>query len=310
MKKPRQALTCLAVACLLLSIASCAKAPPPDPDYVAEIESWRDGRLQRLTAEDGWLSLTGLYWLEPGENVFGSDPAGAIVLPDPAVPTRAGVVGLADDGSVLITATEEAGVTVSDRPMTGDFHVTELATDADGAPDVVTAGRIQFYIIKRGDKLGARVKDPEAETRRNFHGIEYFPVDPSYRVEARFEPYEEPREVAIPTVLDEPTTMIAQGVLHFSLHGEELTLEPYGEAGSESFFLIFRDGTSGGTSYGAGRFMAAAVPGDDGVTVLDFNYAYNPPCAFSPHATCPLPPPQNWLSVAIEAGEMYTGEAH
>jgi uncharacterized protein (DUF1684 family) len=301
--------SCFAFICLAL--ASCAKAPPPpDPEYVAAIESWREGRLQRLTAEDGWLSLTGLYWLEPGENVFGSDPASAIVLPDPDVPARAGVVALVDDGSVLITAIDEARVAVNDRPLAGDFHVAELTTDADGAPDVVAAGRIQFYIIERGDRVGARVKDPEAETRRNFQGIGYFPIDPSYRVEARFEPYDDPREVAIPTVLDEPTTMIAQGVLRFSLHGEELALEPYGEPGSESFFLIFRDGTSGDTSYGAGRFMTAMAPGHDGLTVLDFNYAYNPPCAFTAHATCPLPPPQNWLSVAIEAGEMYTGEAH
>ncbi len=128
---------------------------------------------------------------------------------------------------------------------------------------------------------------------------------------ARLEPYDEPRRVAIPTVLGEDTSMLAPGRLRFELHGRELTLEPYRESPDDtSLFLIFRDTTSGDSTYGAGRFLYAEAPGPDGTTTLDFNLAYNPPCAFTPFATCPLPPPQNWLPVPIEAGEKFSGDAH
>jgi uncharacterized protein (DUF1684 family) len=186
-----------------------------------------------------------------------------------------------------------------------------LTTDADGKPDVVTAGRIRFYIISRDGRLAARVKDPQASTLSEFAGIEHFPIDASFRVEARLEAYDAPKEVAVPTVLGQDTTYIAPGVLRFGIDGVEHSLEPYlSGPENESYFLIFRDTTSAVTTYGAGRFLYASAAGEDGTTVLDFNLAYNPPCAFSPYATCPLPPPQNWLQVAIEAGEKYSGEAH
>ncbi len=252
--------------------------------------------------------MTGLYWLEPGENRFGFANDSAVVLPDPKVPEIAGLLVLGPEGEVAAMAEEGSGVALNGEPM---IEPAILATDADGRPDVITAGRIQFHIIKRGDKIGARVKDPEAASRLAFDGISHFPIDPTLKVGARFEAYGEAREVAIPTVLDQDTTMLAFGLLHFSIDGKDLTLEPYmGSADSESMFLIFRDGTSGVTTYGAGRFMSVAAADKDGKTVLDFNYAYNPPCAFTPYATCPLPPPQNVLFVPIEAGEMYTGEAH
>ena len=299
----------LAVAAVLLFTATaCTEAPTPtDPAYAAEIDDWRNARLTRLTADDGWLSLTGLYWLEPGENRFGSAEDGAVVLPDPSVPDIAGMMILGPDGTVTVFAEEDAGVQINGEPLTE----TTLRTDAEGSPDIVTAGRIRFYIIDRGGRLAARVKDPEAPTRLAFAGIEYFSIDSAYRVEASFEPYEAPREVAIPTVLGEDTTMLAPGVLRFTLNGAEQTLEPYQDSpDDDSYFLIFRDGTSAVTTYGAGRFLYADAAGADAKTVLDFNLAYNPPCAFTPYATCPLPPPQNWLQASIRAGEMYVGEKH
>jgi uncharacterized protein (DUF1684 family) len=230
-----------------------------------------------------------------------------VFLPDPSVPDIAGLLVVGPDSEVIAFCEEGAGVEINGEPLTE----TVLKTDADGKPDVITAGRIQFYVIDRDGRLGARVKDPEAPTRRDFEGISYFPTDPSFKVEATFEPYGEAREVAIPTVLGTDTTMLAFGVLHFAIDGQDLTLEPYaGSAEDETLFLIFRDQTSGETSYGAGRFLSADAPGDDGTTVLDFNRAVNPPCAFTPYATCPLPPPQNILDVPIEAGEMYSGPAH
>jgi len=296
------------VVTLLLSLTACTEAPAPvDPAYAAEIEEWRGGRLERLTSDNGWLTLTGLYWLEPGENSFGSSPDSAVVLPDPSVGATAGVLVLADDGKVLASAAEGSGVAINGDPL----GTTVLKTDAEGKPDVITVGRIQFYIIDREGRFGARVKDPEAATRTSFGGIEHFPIDESFRVEARLEAYDAPREVAVPTVLGQDTTYIAPGVLRFAIDGTEYTVEPY-LSGPENdrYFLIFRDATSAVTTYGAGRFLYAAAVGEGGTTDLDFNLAYNPPCAFTPHATCPLPPPQNWLQASIEAGEKYSGEAH
>jgi uncharacterized protein (DUF1684 family) len=305
---PSLAVQCAALVALVVTAASCTKAPEPvDPAYAAEIDAWRNQRLERLTADDGWLTLTGLYWLEPGENRFGSAPDSNVVLPDDSVPEIAGLLILGADGSVAALAEPDSGAEVNGEPLTS----TILATDADGRPDVVTAGRISFYIIDREGRLAARVKDPEALTRLTFTGIEHFAIDPAYRVEARFEPYDEPRDVAIPTVLGRDTSMLATGVLRFTLNGEEQVLEPYLDTPEDdTLFLIFRDATSGVTTYGAGRFLTADAPGEDGTTVLDFNLAYNPPCAFTPYATCPLPPPQNVLDVAIEAGEMYRGKSH
>ena len=308
MKLTHPAVRCSIILAVLITTIACSDAPiEVDPAYAAELEAVRNERLARLMAEDGWLSLTGLYWLEPGENRFGSAEDSAVVLPDPSVPAIAGLLIVGPNGEVIAFGEEGAGVEINGEPLTEAV----LKTDADGRPDVISAGRIQFYIIKRGDRLGARVKDPEAPTRKAFEGISYFPTDPSFAVDATFEPYNEAREVAIPTVLGQDTTMLAFGVLHFSIDGQDLTLEPYaGSAEDETLFLIFRDQTSGETSYGAGRFLSADAPGDDGTTVLDFNLAVNPPCAFTPYATCPLPPPQNILEAPIEAGEMYTGPAH
>jgi uncharacterized protein (DUF1684 family) len=293
---------------LLLSLTACGQAPAPvDPAYAAEVDEWRASRLERLTADDGWLTLTGLYWLEPGENSFGSAPDSAVVLPDPGVSKNAGILVLKDDGEVLASAAEDSGVAINGHPL----GTAVLKTDADGPPDVITAGRIQFYIIDREGRLAARVKDPEAVTLTEFGGIEHFPISESFRVEARLESYEEPKEVAVPTVLGQDTTYIAPGVLHFAIGGAECSLEPFlSGPENESYFLIFRDATSAVSTYGAGRFLYASAVGEDGTTVLDFNLAYNPPCAFTPYATCPLPPPQNWLQASIEAGEKYSGEAH
>jgi uncharacterized protein (DUF1684 family) len=305
---PSPAIRFSVLSLILLCTLSCTEAPPPvDPAYAAEIEEWRSKRLARLTADNGWLTLTGLYWLEQGENLFGSADDNAVVLPDESLPGVVGLLVLDADGVVTAIAEAGAGVNVNDEPLTE----IRLKTDAEGAPDIVTAGRIRFYIIDREGRLAARVKDPEATARTTFTGIEHFPIDESLRVEARLEPYDSPREVAVPTELGEDATYVAPGVLHFIIDGEEQSLEPYFSGPeNERYFLIFRDGTSAVTTYGAGRFLYASAVGEGGTTVLDFNLAYNPPCAFTPYATCPLPPPQNWLQTPIEAGEKYSGEAH
>jgi len=293
---------------LLFFVAACAdNVPSPDPAYVAEVEAWRAERLERLTADDGWLTVVGLHWLAPGVNRFGSNPASQIPLSGSDVPALAGTVELKDDGTVVARSAAGASVTINGAPL------AELAlrNDSQGGPDILGVGRLSFYIIDRGGRLGARVKDPDAAARKEFKGIEHFPIDPRYRVTAHLEPYPEPREVPVPTVLGTPTTMLAPGILHFTLLANELSLEPYVNAVDDpEYFLIFRDRTSGDTTYGGGRFLDADAVGADGTTVLDFNLAYSPPCAFTLHATCPLPPPQNALRVAIEAGEKFAAGDH
>jgi len=298
----------LLIALPILFLAACAAhSPKPDPAYRGEIEQWRSQRLERLTAEDGWLTLVGLDWLQPGPNPFGSAPDNAVVLSAPGVPPVAGTLDVAADGTVTLHPAPDAGLTVNGQPAAE----AALATDLDGHPDVLALGRLSFYVIARGDRLGVRVKDPEAPARRDFKGIQYFPIDPSYRVTAIFEPYDAPREVQVPTAIGTPATMLAPGLLHFTLKGKSLSLEPYQESpDAEELFIVFRDATSGDTTYGGGRFLSAPVPGPDKMTLLDFNRAYNPPCAFTPYATCPLPTQENTLDVAVQAGEKHEGGHH
>ena len=294
------------LAIVVILVASCGEAPPPiDPAYRAEIESVWAARETRLTAEDGWLTLTGLFWLESGPNIVGAADGVSVRLPDG--PELVVSLHLGDDGTVTLLPDPEAGLAVNGAPATEQT----LAPDVTGNPDLLHSGRALFYIIQRGSKVGVRVKDPDAASRRDFTGLEHFPIDPALRIVTTFEPYPEPREVAIPTVIGEPSMMLAPGLLRFAVNGEDVSLEPYiSTPDDRNLFLVFRDATSGDTTYGAGRFLSAALIDGSTEVVLDFNLATNPPCAFSPFATCPLPTPENTLFVAIEAGEKYSGPAH
>ena len=289
-----------------MTLAACGDAPAPiDPAYTAEIEAAWAEREARLTAEDGWLTLTGLYWLEPGANIVGAAPDAHVHLPDGA--PLVGSLHLGPDGVVTLLPAPDSDLTVN-----GETAVEQnIATDTTGAPDLMRTGRALFYLIGRGDRVGVRVKDPESPTRRDFHGLDRYPLNPAFRVMASFEPYPEPREVAIPTVIGEPSMMLAPGLLKFVIDGEAVSLEPYiSSPGERAFFIVFRDATSGDTTYGAGRFLDAEIVEDTNNVVLDFNLATNPPCAFTPYATCPLPTPENTFYVAIEAGERYSGAQH
>lgn len=287
---------CMICALVLVGWTSAAE-PNSEKAYREEEERWRAERADRLKTEDGWLSLVGLFWLESGDNAVGSDPDGRVVLP--VGPARAGRL-LYDRTTVRLVATAESGFKVGDQAVTDRV----LRTDADGDPDVVRLGRVTFEVIRRGDRHGVRVRDPESPTRTQFTGLNWFPIDPAYRVEAVFRPFDEPRKMAIPTVIGTSEAMLAPGLLEFTLRGEKLTLLPLvDDPAATRFFLILRDGTSGKETYGAGRYLYAERQGDR--VVVDFNRIYNPPCAYTPHATCPLPPPENRLSLRIEAGERY-----
>ncbi|WP_257308691.1 DUF1684 domain-containing protein [Geothrix fuzhouensis] len=289
---------CLFFACLLLGAVA-----PPDAAYVKAVDAWHADRETRLAAEDGWLSLVGLDWLRPGENTLGTAPGSTVLLPAGTAPAQAGTFTV-EGGTVRVHLFPGSGILVNGQAV----ETATLKADADGKPDVLRAGRIIFYVIRRGDRLGLRLKDPEAPARKAFHGVARFPVDPTWRVEAEFIPYATPQTRAIPTVLGTSEPMTAPGLLRFKLKGRKFTLEPLIEDPAHpELFLIFRDASSGKETYPAGRFLYAAMP-KEGKVVLDFNRAYNPPCAFSHFATCPLPPKQNDLRIAVRAGEKDYGE--
>jgi uncharacterized protein (DUF1684 family) len=265
-------------------------------DFSKEEESWRETRRTRLTSESGWLTLVGLDWLNQGEN--------AVKLP--AKPEITAHVTLAGNKATL---QPDPSLSIDGKPVTAPV---ELKDDGDENPTLVKAGTLSFLFIKRGDKAGERyalrVKDSASEARTNFKGLDYFPADPKYRVEARFEAYNPPKKVTITNVLGMTSDETTPGALVFTLDGKEYRLEPILEQGESDLFIIFKDATSGKETYGAARYLYAHPAGAGGKTIVDFNKAYNPPCAFTPFATCPLPPPGNRLPVRIEAGEkQYAG---
>ncbi len=274
-----------------------ALVDPPDPAYRAEIEAWRARRLERLTAEDGWLSVVGLSWLEPGENSVGSASGSAVLLPEGRTPAAVGTITLANR-QASFRARPGAEVRVDGKPS----PAATLASDADGHPTVLSIGPVRFYVIERVGRFAVRVKDSASEARRDFQGLSYFRIDPSWRVEARFEPYDPPRSIAVPNVLGHVDSEPSPGALVFEHGGKTYRLDPVLERGETDYFVIFGDRTNGTETYGAGRFLYVSPP-VGGRTFIDFNKAYNPPCVFTDYATCPLPPPQNKLPIRIEAGE-------
>jgi hypothetical protein len=251
----------------------------------ADWEAWRAERLARLRAERGWLSVAGLHWLEPGVNRVAGLP-GAFLL---------------QDGRVEIRATRADGYAVQGDPV----ERRSLAPDAAPAPDLLSlGGRRWVQVLERGGRHALRVWDADAPARRAFPGIETFPFDPAWRVEARWDPDPEPRPVEVVDVTGSVTTRLVPGRALFTVGGREHRLEP--TADGERLAFVFRDATAGVETYGSGRFLSAEAP-RHGRLLLDFNRAFNPPCAFTPFATCPLPRPENVLPVRVTAGERYEG---
>jgi uncharacterized protein (DUF1684 family) len=287
---------------LALSLAGgLLSASPPPAGWAEETRAWREKREARLRSPDGWLALVGLHWLPHGEHRFGSAKDNDVVLAAGG-PARAGRLIVAASG---VTVVAESGALVLDgRPLPGAHP---WRPDDPGPAEVLEAGRLRLTLIRRGGRLGIRVRDPESPVLKDFRGMPAWPIDPRWRVVADWEAYPKPRPVAVPTVLGTVETLPAPGAATFTVGGKRLRLEPVLETDdARELFFIFKDATSGRTSYGAGRFLYSDLP-RDGKVVLDFNRAYNPPCAFTPYATCPLPPRGNRLSVPIEAGEKRYG---
>ena len=295
------------VAMLTSGVAtvSAADVAPSSAAYAQQIEQWRAGRVARLTAPTGWLSLIGLEWLQEGANRIGSAADNDIVLK--AGPAHLGTVTLAPDGSLQLSLDPGGGATVDGRAVAEAVLVDDMHAAADAEPTTVRFGEASFYVIERDGRKALRVKDANAETRRHFLGIDYFPVDASWRVEADWVPFVPPHDLEMGSVLGTIEKVKVPGKAVFQRDGHTYELMPYQEEPGGELFFVLADRTSGKETYGAARFLYAALPAGGldhpGKLVLDFNKAYNPPCAFTSFATCPLAPPENRLDVAITAGE-------
>ena len=282
-----------------LALPSAAVEPAAE---AALIQRWQAERLAALTRPDGWLTLVGLYWFKPGDNGFGRAHDNAIALDVASLDAHAGSFVL-EGGAVRFAPSRGSCVRHDGRAFAGP-----LASDAGGEPTLLRCGSLEFWVIERAGRAGLRVRDLESRARREFHGLDYFPVDAGWALSGRFEPYAPVHHVRIVNVLGMELDMVSPGAVVFEREGREWRLDALLEApDADSLILMFADGTSGHETYGAGRFLYAAMP-VDGRVAIDFNKAYSPPCAFTRFATCPLPPAQNRIGLRVTAGELkYAG---
>jgi len=287
-----------------LLATGAARADAPAADYAQDVGAWRAKAEQSLRRDLGWLTIAGRWELEPGDNTIGSAPGNAVVLGKDLAPAKLGTLRVDADKVTLRLA---PGVTMWTEPEPGKrgdaFGERVLATK--GKVDWVTSGRLSLYVFRRADgKAVLRIADRESRNRAEFKGRLWYDVDPRQRVDARFNPYPPGTKIPVANVRGEISEEDAAGNVEFTLAGRTYRLDAFADDTDGTLFIILRDETSGATTYPPGRFLVAPKP-VDGRTVVDFNKAYNPPCAFSAYTTCPLPPPQNWMKTKVEAGEKY-----
>jgi uncharacterized protein (DUF1684 family) len=295
----------VAVAVALILPSLVVSAATDDGAWQSELTSWRAQRAAKLQAPEGWLSLIGLDWLREGDNSFGSDADNRIQIAA-QTPAHIGVVRL--EKGALRLLPPAGGFP---KGLLVDGHAAReqaLVSDDSEQPSKLTIGTLTIILIHRDDRFALRIKDPQAPTRVAFHGLRWYPPNAAYRIRARWIPYNPPKVLDIPTVLGTTTHLPAPGAVEFTISGQILRLEPVlEEPNSTELFFIMRDATSKTSTYGAGRFLYTSLPdhgvAEPGEVWLDFNRLVNPPCAFTAYATCPLPPPQNRLTIPIPAGE-------
>jgi uncharacterized protein len=281
------------IVALGLTAASTAAAQDYDLSALAKFRADREVTLKRDT---GWLTVAGLHFLTQGDNRIGSDPTNDIVLDFPSVPKHAGVITVTGT-AVRIRAAEGQTLRINEALTTE----SELHGAFDQKPtDTVQFGPVTFFVHYSGPRLALRVRNQESPLRTHFRGLRWYDPNPAFRTAGTFTPYEEPKVVMVPNILGDLEPFKAIGTVTFELSGVRHTMEAWGTP--KSLWLVFRDRTSGAETYPSARFLYTP-PVADGQVVIDFNYAQNPPCAYNPYTTCPLPPPQNRLPIAIEAGE-------
>jgi uncharacterized protein len=283
----------LAFVPLMLSAADAGD------NYPQQVEHWRAEHQKKLAADFDWLTVVGLDWLREGDNRVGADPSSQVPLPPGSAPQRVAVISL-HAGNVVLHPAPGVPLTLNGKPATE----TALREDAD----ILAINHLKFYLIRRGDRAGIRLKDNDSQARKHFQGLSWYPVDPAWRIQAKFVPWTAPHSLVFHNTIGQEETDPSPGYVTFQKDGREFRLDAVLDEGQ--LFFVLRDQTSGKTTYGASRFLYAEQP-RNGTVLLDFNKAENPPCAFTAYATCPLPPPQNRLALAITAGEKkYTGSDH
>lgn len=285
----------------VLLLAVCAGTAAMAASYKETIEEWRRTREAKLKADDGWLTVAGLFWLNEGDNKAGTGESNIVQLPASTKIKSFGTFRRAGAKTTFIPA---AGIKAS---LNGKLVAgpVAMASDENGAtPDYLVSGNVTMFVIKRGDRYAIRMRDTNSQMRREFTGLHWFPIREEYRVEAKFVRYDKPKTISIPNILNEIESQPSIGYAEFQLNGKTYTIEPVVEG--KELFYIFKDLTAGKETYPAGRFFYTEMP-VNGKVVIDFNKAYTPPCAFTPYATCPLPPKQNRLQTRIEAGELTYG---
>jgi uncharacterized protein len=304
----------LSAAMIAVMTAACAgssgNAPPPlkeaetvrpseapkVDEYQAGIQRFQHDREASLKTDTGWLTIAGLFFLTQPKVTFGSDPLNDIVLPASA-PARAGTIQMSR-GEVRVEAEPGVNFLLAGKPFTSGV----LKSDGSGPPDRISLGDLQLWVHMSGGRPSIRLRDRNSRLRTEFAGTSWFPIDPSYRVDATYEPYPRPKTIQVPNILGDIDNMTVPGLVAFTLNGQSLKMEAVTEGDVKQFWFIFRDLTSGKETYPAARFLYMPAPVNGRMT-LDFNRSENPPCAYNPYTTCPLPPEQNRLRIRVEAGE-------
>jgi uncharacterized protein (DUF1684 family) len=299
MKSKPHLLLVLAIAAPLFTAAVPADNPAspstPDAAYMQSFDKWKAELVD--SRKQNWLTLAGLFWLNPGENSFGADASNAIVFPKG--PAHAGVFEL-QGAEVTVKFSPEARAILDGKPVTA----TKLQPDTSGKPTIVELGSLRIKVIVRGQRIGIRLKDVDSDAAKNYRGPVFFPIDLSYRVTATWVPSDGKKTVDVPNVLGDITPTPVAGTVVFKINGQEVRLTDTGGDASKGLSFVFNDLTSKTETYPGGRFLDTD-PVVNGTVVIDFNQAYSPPCSVTPYATCPLAPKENRLAVAIPAGEKY-----
>ena len=265
--------------------------------YKLQIETWHKERVENLRGPSGWLNLAGLYWLEEGVNTFGSGLSNNIVFPEGKIAERAGFF-LLRQNAVRIEVAPGVEITTDNLPLKSGviFHLDSVKTP------LLKFGSLQWFVIRRDNKYGIRLRDLANPELKNFTGIDRFPVDPIWRLEATWEKASSARTIEVTNILGQTTAQLSPGTVAFTAGGKAYQLDALDEGGNE-YFIIFGDRTNAKETYGAGRYLYVNKPDENGKMAIDFNKSINPPCAFTEFATCPLPPQQNVLDLEIPAGE-------
>jgi hypothetical protein len=268
-----------------------------DPAHEKSVLEYRQRLETSLKSDTGWLTVAGLHWLKPGETSFGTAATNKFVLPDGKAPAQTGVFNF-DGKDVRVRAAAGVPLLVNGKAPTD----APLANDAKKA-DLVSIGDLTMFVIERGGKVGIRLRDKSSKYRTSFTKRDWYPVKAEYKVNGKFLPYAQPKQLRVPTVIEGVVEEHeSPGEIEFALNGKNHRSQVL-KAGENQLWLILRDQSSGKGTYPAGRFLYGDLH-KDGTVTFDFNKAYNPPCAFTEYATCPLPPRQNSLKVRVEAGEL------